>query len=74
MKQSLRADPESIRIPESVKIMRLSVLMRSGETHGFQALTHRLRSFLLTRRAKVHGSIMDSATPPQVFAQNDSIA
>ena len=73
MKQSLRADPESIRIPESVKIMRLSGLMRCGETHGFQALTHRPRR-PPSRRARVHCSIMDSATPPQVFAQNDSIA
>jgi len=28
----------------------------------------------LSQRAKVHGSIMDSATPPQVSTQNDSIA
>ena len=45
-----------------------------GETHGFQALTHRLRRSPLSRRARVHGSIMDSATPPQGSAQNDSIA
>ena len=43
MKQSLGADPDSIRIPESVKIMRLSGRMRGGGKHGFQALTHRLR-------------------------------
>ena len=30
----------------------------------FQDHTHRLQSFLLSRRARVHGSIMDSATPP----------
>ena len=38
--------------------------MRGGETHGFQALTHRPRRSPLSRRARVHGSIMDSATPP----------
>jgi len=38
--------------------------MRGGEKHRFQALTHCLKSFLLSRRAWVHGSIMDSATPP----------
>ena len=56
MKQSLGADPESIRIPESVKIMRLSGLMRGVETHGFQALTNRLRRPPLP---KGEGSLLD---------------
>ena len=51
-----------------------SVRMRGGETHGFQVLTHRPRRSPLSWRTRVHYSIMDSATPPQVFAQNDSIA
>ena len=38
--------------------------MRGGETHGFQALTHRLRMSPLSRRARVLCWIMDSATPP----------
>ena len=48
--------------------------MRGGGKHRFQALTHCLQSFLLSRRARVHGSIMDSATPPWGCTQNDSIA
>ena len=49
MKQSLGADPESIRIPESVKIMRAKVSpLLEGEgsllDHGFCDSALRLRA------------------------------
>ena len=48
--------------------------MRGGEKCSTPALTHRLRRSPLSRRAGVILWMMDSATPPCGFAQNDGIA
>ena len=48
--------------------------MRAGGKCSTPALTHRLRRSPLSRRAGVILWMMDSATPPCGFAQNDGIA
>ena len=48
--------------------------MRGGGKCSTPALTHRLRRSPLSRRAGVILWMMDSATPPCGFAQNDGIA
>ena len=48
--------------------------MRGGGKCSIPALTDRLRRSPLSRRAEVILWMMDSATPPFGFAQNDGIA
>ena len=45
--------------------------MRGGGKHWSQALTHHPRRSSLSRKVRVHGSIMDFATPPCGSTQND---